>query len=383
MSWDKNLPKPYMTRILDSTSDRAMLTGTWQMDSFFNSAMSVSIPNPCPAYCLSGINTGDNTGAGNEPNDAYRDPLGYVWITVWPEPDHIAKPADPRSFKDPAQIIESIRVIQAAGYWVRSDYLAHGARIPSFGEKINIYFENPPTNRADFSNGRFSQPMDVPDYGKQLKPFPFRNLASIEGLSSAQAAFDGTAASLLGATTIGVNADQATAQGKSANIKGDRKGPVEYVVIHYSAANGGKEAVLKYENKSTEYGYHFMVDRNGSFFTTAEPEQIVWHAGGNKTVKNSNSVGLCIMNTGYERDGVPAKANWVEGKYPNSSKTGKWEPYTEASLKRSAELLAPVLKKYNLTVDKIVGHSDIQINKSDPGPAFDMAAFRQRVKRLI
>ena len=41
------------------------------------------------------------------------------------------------------------------------------------------------------------------------------------------------------------------------------------------------------------------------------------------------------------------------------------------------------LKKFSLTPDKIVGHSDIQKDKSDPGPALDMPAFRIRVKKLL
>jgi N-acetyl-anhydromuramyl-L-alanine amidase AmpD len=160
-------------------------------------------------------------------------------------------------------------------------------------------------------------------------------------------------------------------------------------VIHYSAATSNKKAVLKYENKNTNYGYHFMVDRDGSFYESAPTDKKTQHIGSQSGVINSNSVGLCIMNTGFERKGVKAQSDWVLGEFPNSpdaeaiqyaNNNGKWEPYTNASLATAARLCAQVLKDNNLTVNRIVGHSDIQSDKSDPGPAFDMNGFRRMVK---
>ena len=255
-------------------------------------------------------------------------------------------------------------------FLAKSDFGFKDQSSISFGQVINCYFEDGSIANSDFSGLRFQEPQGV------IFDPSFKEISTIEGVATGITAFEAGLASLLGL-------ELPTGPGKSTNTKGKRKKPVEYIVIHYSAAGGSKEAVLKYENKNTKYGYHYMVDRDGSYFSCAPDENIIWHAGGNKIVSNSNSIGLCIMNMGFERTGVKAKSNWVTGKMPNESKSLKWEPYTEASLEKAAHLCAIVLKKFSLTPDKIVGHSDIQKDKSDPGPALDMPAFRIRVKKLL
>jgi len=343
------------------------LTMTNLMDSYYDNALAESTDGSFKAVCLSGIRTEDNTGEGTDGNDAKKN-SGYLEVVVRPLTSFGDILPDPASMTDVDSINAAIS-LHAASFNARSDFQFVDSDPPVFGQVLNCYFENGSIANSDFTGLRFSE-----SKGVLIDP-RYKKLATIEGVTSLKDN-DWSNASQLGSEDPAT----ATESGKSSNIKGDRKGLIQYIVIHYSAALGSKEAVLKYENSNTDYGYHYMIDRDGSHFDTAPTNKIVWHAGGNKNVKNSNSVGICLMNVGFEREGVAAKSNWVSGKYPNINKQGKWEPYSEASLEKAATICAEVLKLNNLTTDRIVGHSDIQTNKSDPGPAFNMENFRAKVK---
>ena len=163
------------------------------MDGFYNGAFTSATDGQFDAYCLSGIRTEDNTGAGIDTNDAYLDPLGYIWIVAYPD-TNIAKPGDPREFNTPEGILGSIRTFKGAGFWVRSNYLAYGNTAPSFGQKLTMYFEEGSISNSDWAKPRFVEPQALPDFGDHS----FRKLSSVEGLVSATTAFSDGLASLLG-----------------------------------------------------------------------------------------------------------------------------------------------------------------------------------------
>ena len=374
MGYRKNLTNPYLYKQLsNSATEMFNYTMTNIMDSFYNSSMSEATDGTFKAVCLSGRRTEDNEGKKTDDNDA-EEILGFLNIVVRPLTPFGGILPDPAGMTDNEQIDQAIS-LHANVFTARSDFEAKRTDVPKFGEVLNCYFENGSITNSVFQGLRFSKAT-----GEEFDD-NYKKLATIAGGSSGPGN-DWSSAALLGEADS-TSAAEATAQGKTSNIKGDRQKPIEYIVIHYSAGYGSKEAVLKYENSKTQYGYHYMIDRDGSHFETATPDKIVWHAGGNGTVGNSNSVGVCIMNVGFEREGIPAKSDWVTGDFPNANKEGKWEPYTQASLSTAAQICAKVLNDNGLTVDRIVGHSDIQSNKSDPGPAFGIESFRTMVKNKM
>lgn len=349
------------------------------MDTMYASQLRDNTDGTFKGVCLSGFQTGNNTGTSNNSLDGFIDiqdggfyliirPLGKIGDIV----------PDPRQYSgDENQIIQSI-VLHSTVFLAKADYGYSDSSPINFGQVVNCYFEDGSIINSSFKNLVFQEPNGNPVYLPS-----YRDLANVSSSTSGSAANWGSASTLGDVSTATENPENATAEGKSANIKGDRNQTITHIVIHYSAANGSKKSVLSYENRSTEYGYHYMIDRDGSHYDSAPPEKIVWHSAGNKLVGNKNSVGICIMNVGYERDGVPAKQNWITGKYPNANKTGKWEPYTEASINKCVEICAELCKNYNIPVSNIVGHSDIQNNKSDPGPAFNLQNFRTKVSEKI
>ena len=371
--YKKSLTNPSLYRQFSNNSSEMFdYTMSNIMDGFYDGAMNSAIDGKFKAVCLSGIKTEDNTGEGTDANDAVKSGE-FINLIIRPLTNFGNIIPDPRSSKDPEEINRIIS-LHASTFLARSDYEFDVASPISFGQVIDCYFEKGSISNSDFKTLRFSEPK-----GKLIET-SFSALGTIEGVQTGMGA-DWTSSFLLGSD---VDSAAATEQGKTSNIKGSRTADkLKYIVLHYSAAGGGKKAVLSYENRATEYAYHYMIDRDGSFYNTADPEALIWHAGGNRTVKNTNSIGVCIMNIGYERDGVPAKTDWFSGKQPNGSKTLKWEPYTDASINKCAEICAELCKKYNIPVANIVGHSDIQSNKSDPGPAFGLISFRIKVQKSI
>lgn len=351
----------------NNPSDLFDLTMGNIMDNFYDSAMNTSTDGSFKAVCLSGIKTEDNTGQGTDDNDGQLTE-GYMNIVVKPFADFGDILPDPRDFSTSDEI-NSVISMHASMFLARSDYGFDGTNPISFGQIVECYFEQGSISNSDFRTLRFKEPQIA-----EIE-LSFQQLATIEGVQTL-GSMDWASATLLGSNSF-------TESGKSSNTKGPRKKKVEYIVIHYSAAFGTKEAVLKYENDNTDYGYHYMVDRDGSYLETAEPNTVVWHSGGNGTVTNGNSIGICIMNVGYARSGVTAKDDWISGRVPNSTKTNNWEPYTDESLDTAAGICANLLKQFGLTIESIVGHSDIQTSKQDPGPAFGMVRFKLLVSQKL
>lgn len=369
-TFKKSFNNPHLYRQFNNNSSEMFdYTMSNIMDSFYDSAMNTSIDGKFKAVCLSGINTEDNTGGGTaEEGDAIV--VGdYIYLIVRPLTPFGNILPDPADFTDPDSI-NGVISLHASTFLARSDFGFKGTSAINFGQVIECYFEEGSIANSDFRTLRFSEPSDV------IMDEKYEELATIQGVESLTDK-DWSKAPLLG------YGDDATEKGKTSNTQGKRTQNVEYVVIHYSAAFGTKEAVLSYENNNTQFGYHYMIDRDGSYYQTADDLELVFHAGGNGTVTNSNSVGVCLMNVGYEREGVTSKSDWITGKMPNSNKSLKWEPYTESSLNTAAKICADLLKRHNLSTDRIVAHSDLQTEKQDPGPAFGMLTFKLKVYALM
>lgn len=366
---------------LNSSSDLYNYQMNNLMDNFYDNALNQSTEGVFKAVCLSGIKTEDAEAGSEAPEDAQIDSFGYANVILKPLSSFGNLLPDPAAYSDPNEI-NNVILFYKSMFYGRSDYVLDGTNMPQFGQIVNCYFEDGSIGSSKFTQLRFMESKVQEFHEKYL------NLATIEGVLTAMGAFGEGNSSLLGVMnedtrTPNENHAQLTKKGLCSNIVGTRSpSDIKYIVMHYSAGDFSKEACLSYENRATPYGYHYMIGRDGSHFDTAKPEDLVQHSKGNSRVYNKNSVGICIMNIGYDRKDYPAKPNWISGKYPNSNETAKWEPYTQASLNKAASICASLVNQYAIPVENIVGHSDIQSNKSDPGPAFDMARFRNQVARL-
>lgn len=408
MGYKKNLVNRSLYRQFSNNAVELFnYTMTNLMDSYYDSSLTEATDGSFKAVCLSGIRTEDNTGGGTDLNDA-RIVDGLLNIVVRPLTAFGSTLPDPLAMDD-LESLNAVISLHRSTFTAKSDFKAKDTDVPKFGQILNCYFEDGSISNSDFRGLRFSQPT-----GEETDA-DYKKLATVEVKTTAKNAFEEGGASLLGEepppeestdfASVPIPGLTPSSGGKSTNQRGKRTKPIEYIVIHYSAATGSKRAVVNYENTYTKWGYHFVVDRDGSFYESTPTNIIVWHAGGNKEVGNENSISVCLCNVGFERNKpskIPAKSNWEQGPFPNSIPSqdepklytatasdgfagpilqdGKWEPYTNASLFTAARICAAHLKANNLTVDRIVGHSEIQNDKSDPGPLFNMDEFRSMVK---
>jgi N-acetyl-anhydromuramyl-L-alanine amidase AmpD len=108
--------------------------------------------------------------------------------------------------------------------------------------------------------------------------------------------------------------------------------------------------------------YHDDVERDGTVFSLVPTERRAWHAGasefGGVPGCNDYAIGLCLSN---RNDGE--------------------EPYTALQYQVGAVLCAGYMRRYPaITLDRITTHAIVSPGrKTDPGPRFDLAAFRKRV----
>jgi N-acetylmuramoyl-L-alanine amidase len=164
-----------------------------------------------------------------------------------------------------------------------------------------------------------------------------------------------------------------------------------YLIMHYTADTNPDATIGWLTNKAAKASAHLLIDRKGNITQFAAFNVVTWHAGTsawNGTVGlNSHSIGIELTNAGR----LEKRANHfyciTDGKLVNENEVIKashkndkgveayWQKYTIQQLDAAARVAALLIKTYGLK--DVLGHDDIAPGrKSDPGPAFDMAAFK-------
>jgi N-acetyl-anhydromuramoyl-L-alanine amidase len=110
--------------------------------------------------------------------------------------------------------------------------------------------------------------------------------------------------------------------------------------------------------RDVEVSSHLLIDRTGLITQFVPFNQRAWHAGVSLFKGKSNCNDFSI---GLELEGVDES------------------PYTDQQYLALVNAAAEIIKRYPaITVDNIVGHSDIAPErKTDPGCAFDWDRFRE------
>ena len=142
---------------------------------------------------------------------------------------------------------------------------------------------------------------------------------------------------------------------KSANYDKRKKGAkVLYIIFHYTAMHSDIEALKYLCDKKNKVSSHFLINKKGQIYQLVNLKKRAWHAGesywaGKKDI-NSYSVGIEIDNSG---------------------KLIHYENYTRNQIFSLIKLLKYLIKKYKISINNILGHSDIApYRKIDPGEKF-------------
>lgn len=169
-----------------------------------------------------------------------------------------------------------------------------------------------------------------------------------------------------------------------------------FLVMHYTAGGTASGAISWFKNPSAKASAHLVVDHDGSITQMIHFDRVGWHAGESrwKNVKgvNSHSVGIEVVNWGkLSRSGtggwvsrtgkpIPAERVVIEAHKHAPDKEVGWEIFDEPQIMASVKAAKAIVAEYGIEPWDLIGHDDVSpIRKVDPGPAFDIDAFRSLV----
>lgn len=129
--------------------------------------------------------------------------------------------------------------------------------------------------------------------------------------------------------------------------------PVRLVVVHGDAGETDEGTLSWMEHPESKVSYHWFVGRDGTVYLVVPEEERAWHAGKSDWLGatvgssvNHTSVGVCLANSG---PGDPP------------------EEYRDIQYQRAGELIARIMARYGITLDKIRGHFEVSPKrKTDP-----------------
>ena len=154
----------------------------------------------------------------------------------------------------------------------------------------------------------------------------------------------------------------------------------EYLMIHYTAGPSVQSVVNTF--KSGELSAHLVIGRDGQ-----EVVQMVDFdkKGVHAHTYNNNAIGIELDYPGDLRE---VKNHWkslerfepteyIYGQAENDWRLRPWPLFPKAQLDTLLKVSRQILERYNIT--KILGHEEINEGKLDPGPAFPMVIFKEKL----
>jgi N-acetylmuramoyl-L-alanine amidase len=158
---------------------------------------------------------------------------------------------------------------------------------------------------------------------------------------------------------------------KSPNF-GNRGGQKPQIIILHCPVGTLQSATATFLNPASKVSAHYIVDRTGDILQMVALSDAAWHA-----MHYPNLIGIGIemvdryMVGGYLTRGCMSDPQW----------------FTEPQLQNVAELVASLMRQFNIPINKVMGHNDPYLrqfgnNHQDPGPAFPWGPFRQRVAAI-
>ena len=166
------------------------------------------------------------------------------------------------------------------------------------------------------------------------------------------------------ATTKSYSVDSDTYQstGKSQRIK--------TIVLHYTVSDN--ERSIKTLTTGQVSAHYLILDRHDDkIYSLVDENERAWHAGDSgfagRTILNDTSIGIEIVNAGIKPEYRNALNNDALDYHPYEH----YVAFDELQIKKAAELVQDIAKRYDIPPKNIVGHADIAPSrKIDPGEHF-------------
>lgn len=165
------------------------------------------------------------------------------------------------------------------------------------------------------------------------------------------------------------------------------------LIIHYTAGRSAESSVNFLAKDSVKASAHLVVGRDGKIFQLVDFNKIAWHAGvseyAGRSGFNAYSIGIELDNAGPLQKTGDQYKSWfgknypeeevVKAKHRNENTEKYWHAYTEEQITACYSICELLIDSYP-QIKYMLGHEEISPGrKTDPGPAFPLDKFRNRL----
>ena len=169
-------------------------------------------------------------------------------------------------------------------------------------------------------------------------------------------------ASIANAEPFVIDSETYRSTGKSQRIKS--------IVLHYTVSDN--ERSIQLLTKGQVSSHYLILDNDDNKIYSLVPEsQRAWHAGsggfGGRTILNDTSIGIEIVNKGIQ----PQYLKALKDSELNYNPYEHFVEFDDLQVKKVAQLVQDIAKRYEISPKNIIGHSDLApARKIDPGAKF-------------
>ncbi len=166
---------------------------------------------------------------------------------------------------------------------------------------------------------------------------------------------------------------------------------IKYLVMHITGGTNMQGVVNYFKNPTSGVSAHLLIGRDGRVVQFIPFDGVAFHCGFSYWEGDENlnllSIGIEIDNAGYLRGG-PGKWSFKGVSIPDSQvvelthwkhyRPKGWETFPDIQLDVAYAIAEALVKKYG--IKEIISHDEINlVNRLDPGPAFPMQEWRDRI----
>ena len=130
---------------------------------------------------------------------------------------------------------------------------------------------------------------------------------------------------------------------------------IDTIIIHYTGMKNAQLALNYLCSHKSRVSSHYFINEKGKLWQLVDDDNVAWHAGVSQWLDRKNlnetSIGIELVNPGHEYG---------------------YQDFTNDQYKTLEELIKLLIDKFDIKIDRILGHSDIApLRKLDPGEKFN------------
>lgn len=148
---------------------------------------------------------------------------------------------------------------------------------------------------------------------------------------------------------------------------------VPQIIVLHCPVGTMQGCIATFENRQSKVSAHYVVDRDGTIVQMVDLANAAWHA-----MHYPNMIGI----------GIEMVDKYMVGGYPTRGCMADPQWFATAQLAAVADLVSALMTKFNIPLNKVMGHNDAWLkqfgnNHQDPGPYFPWVNFKVLVQKAL